>query len=285
MEIQQSPLYAKYIKTLKWTVESVDGTNIFIRSIPLTGTIAKIQRPVKLPDTERTIEILKKYNVRFVVAEADSPTSENEFIKWCNELKKHFTLSSSPYIPTKTIHVNLTLPEEDIFKSFTSAKRRAIRRAIHLGVTVEESDDINTLVAIKNKSAGLFGFITTYGMAKLWPIFAPDNATILLAYGPVQRILRPHAHKELIGGILLLFWDNIAYYWLVGATKQGKKLFAPTLLVWHALQVSKKRGMENFDFVGVWDERLPGQFDSWKGFTKFKEGFGGKTIYYPLAIK
>ena len=86
-----------------------------------------------------------------------------------------------------------------------------------------------------------------------------------------------------IGGILLLFWDHTSYYWLVGATKKGKKLFAPTLLVWEALKLSKKRGVKRFDFIGVWDERLPCQNTEWKGFSKFKEGFGGKEMYYPIT--
>jgi lipid II:glycine glycyltransferase (peptidoglycan interpeptide bridge formation enzyme) len=68
----------------------------------------------------------------------------------------------------------------------------------------------------------------------------------------------------------------------VGATKKGKKLFAPTLLVWEALKVSKKRKMKYFDFIGVWDERTPRKNTEWKGFTKFKEGFGGKELYYPM---
>jgi len=60
-------------------------------------------------------------------------------------------------------------------------------------------------------------------------------------------------------------------------------LFAPTLLVWEALKLAKNRGAKQFDFVGVWDERIPNKFHEWKGFTKFKEGFGGAAQYYPLT--
>jgi len=102
---------------------------------------------------------------------------------------------------------------------------------------------------------------------------APDHATILLAY--------TDTHK-LVGGILLVFWEKTAYYWIAGATKQGKKLFVPTILVWEALKAAKRRGAKQFDFVGVWDERKPNEHHDWLGFTKFKEGFGGVPFYYPL---
>ena len=121
----------------------------------------------------------------------------------------------------------------------------------------------------------MFGNITTHGIDRLWKLLYPNHATILLAKTHDNRV---------VAGILLLFWNNTAFYWIAGATHEGKKLFAPTLLVWHALKVGKKRKCALFDFIGVWDERKPKQSPEWKGFTKFKEGFGGKSIYYPISM-
>ncbi len=274
MELQQSPLYTQYIKTLGWQVLTIDRTQIFIRHIPLSGTIAKIQRPTKLPQTDKLIPLLKTHHVRTIIAEASQKQNPEKFSLWCQALKKHFKISSTPYIPTKTILVDLTTNETEIFQRFTEAKRRAVRRAQKNNLRIKESNSIDDLIKIKNKSAGFLGFLTTFGIKKLWPIFGPKNGAILLAYTPQQK---------LVGGVLLLFWEKTAYYWIAGATREGKKIFAPTLLVWEALKLSKLHGAKNFDFVGVWDERLPHQYDSWKGFTKFKEGFGGKTTYYPIA--
>jgi lipid II:glycine glycyltransferase (peptidoglycan interpeptide bridge formation enzyme) len=274
VEIQQSPLYKKYIEALHWDVVSLEGVNMWFKKIPILGTMAKIQRPEVLPYLPKLIPLLKNYNVRTVVVESSMNYSQEEFSAWVNGLSKFFRISKESYLSTKTILVDLSQPEKELFQNFSSAKRRAVRKAEKHGVVVKESKDIHAMIRVKNVSAGMFGGITTYGMDKLWKIFSPKNATILLAY-----------HTSLnspIGGILLLFWENIAYYWLVGATKKGKKLFAPTLLVWEALKVSKKRGMKYFDFIGVWDERTPRKNTEWKGFSKFKEGFGGKELYYPM---
>lgn len=274
MEIQQSLFYAQYIQSLGWKVIRINGVNIFFRQLPFIGGLAKIQRCEKLPPSHILIPKLLSLGIKTIAIEPAHTIPLNDFQTTIDAWKKHFKIHTSPYISTKTILIDLKPKENEIFQKFSEAKRRAVRRAIKNGVIIKESKNISDLIRIKNKSAGFLGFITTHGIDKLWPIMIPHHATILLAYTPNNKI---------VGGILLLFWDKIAYYWVAGATKEAKKLFAPTLLVWEALKVSKKHGCALFDFVGVWDERMPKQYMDWKGFTKFKEGFGGTTRYYNLV--
>jgi len=89
--------------------------------------------------------------------------------------------------------------------------------------------------------------------------------------------------KKIVAGVLLLFCDKTAYYWQAATTEKGKKLLAPTLIVWEAIKLAKKKGCENFDFEGIYDERFP-KNRSWLGFTHFKEGFRGKEIEFPLPL-
>lgn len=262
------------MQRLKWDVEAVDGSNVFIKRFPLMGTMAKIHRPEKLPSLTKLIPFLRNNRVRRLVVEPIATERQSRFIRWCQNLPSWVTLNRSPFLPTKTIRIDLSKDLEDTFASFTEAKRRAVRRAIKLGITVKESQDIDALVRVKNTSSGMFGFITTTGIHHLWDIFAPKHASILLA---------SHGNNaKPVGGILLLFWNGVAYYWIAAGTKKAKKLFAPTLLVYEALKLAKLRKAKSFDFVGVWDERIPNQNREWLGFTKFKEGFGGKELYYPI---
>ncbi|MFC1626731.1 lipid II:glycine glycyltransferase FemX [Patescibacteria group bacterium] len=274
MEIHQSPLFATFTKNLGWNVIRINETNIFLRKIIFMGTIAKIQRPKTLINPTILVPLLKKHNIKKLVLEATKETSQHDFTHWVNILKKDFSIDTSLYLPTKTSVIDITKSEQTIFNSFSSAKRRAVRRAQKNNLQIQQSTDINELITIKNRSSGLFGFITTSGLKKKWFVFYPsDKATIFLAYTD---------KKMLLGGIYMSFWDDTAYYWVAGSVKQGKKLFAPTLLIWEAMKEAKKRGYKRFDFVGIWDERLPKQNNNWKGFTKFKEGFGGKPVYYPI---
>jgi lipid II:glycine glycyltransferase (peptidoglycan interpeptide bridge formation enzyme) len=275
-EVQQSDSYARYILLLKWTVEKIDGSYIFIKHIPFLGVIAKIHRPNKLPDLRKLAELFERYHVRTVTVEPIHSQPATSFNTWLLGLSKFVRINQSTFLPTKTLRVDITPPEEKIFRQFSEAKQRGVRRALKHGVVVKESTNISDLIRIKNKSSGVFGFITTTGIQHLWNSFAPKNAAILLAYTDVDK-------TNLVGGVLLIFWEKLAYYWIAGATARGKKVFSPTLLVWEAMKLSKKRGNKQFDLVGMWDERTPKLNTEWHGFTKFKEGFGGTPIYYPIA--
>jgi lipid II:glycine glycyltransferase (peptidoglycan interpeptide bridge formation enzyme) len=275
MEPQQSSLYATYITLLKWKAIRIDNVSVFYRQFPFGMGVMKIHRPLRLPESRKLIPLITSYKIRTLVLEPSDGIDQNKLNIWCRKISRHVKINASPYLPTKTIRVDMTPTEEQIFSAFSEAKRRAVRKSIKLGVTVEISDSIDKLIRIKNKSSGVFGFITTTGIREFWHIFAPDHAEILLAY-------ESPTSENIIGGVLLLYWDHVAYYWIAGATKHGKKLYAPTLLVWEALRLAKNHGCTAFDFVGVWDERLPKENTEWHGFTRFKEGFGGTTLYYPL---
>lgn len=275
MEIQQSPVYATFIRSLGWIVEYIDGIQIFIRSYPLIGGLAKMQRSLQLPNPKKLEALLKNHNIRTLVVEPDSSISQKKFTLWCKSVREFVRINTDPYIPSKTIRVDLTAPKDEIFHRFSEAKRRGVRRAQKAGISVTESSDMKNLIRIKNKSAGFMGFITTAGMDKLWQALPEKNKTVLLAHD---------SHEKIIGGIFLIFWEDIAYYWIAGAIKEGKKQFAPTLLVWEAILAAKNHGMKSFDFVGVWDERIPDKNQEWHGFTKFKEGFGGSELYYPIVL-
>lgn len=275
-QLQQSDIYCQYVRALGWQVDQVDGVNIFRKNFPLWGGLAKMQRFNVLPEKTHLADYIKKYRIRQVVIEPEAGFPQEQLDDFTGFLAgQRIGISNSPYIPTKTIRIDLLRPADQIFTGFTEAKRRAVRRATKLEVRIKQTSDIEQLIRIKNKSAGFLGFITTYGIAKMRTIFGEKQSAILLA--ELER-------GRTVGGVFLIFHKQTAFYWIAGATREGKKLFAPTLLVWEALKLAKSQGCRVFDFVGVWDERLPSQNTEWKGFTKFKEGFGGKELYYPISF-
>jgi hypothetical protein len=266
-DIHQSQQYAQYMRAIGWKVETLDGVAVFIKPIPLLGAIAKIQRADKIPNDEKLRQLKQRYHIRSITFEPSLTCTVPE----------NYLLASAPFLPTKTIHIDLTLSETDLFKNLTEAKQRAVRRAAKAGIVVKQSTDIDAFIHLKNKSAGLLGFMTTKTLPPLWQTFSPDHASLLLACNNNES-------SPPIAGIFLLFQNKTAYYWIAGANSLGKKLFAPTLLAWEAQKLAKAKGCTVFDFEGVYDERYPNLNKNWLGFTKFKEGFGGKVVYFPKPI-
>lgn len=256
MDIRQSPLYTSYMQKIGWDVVKIQDSFLYVRNIPLIGKIAKYQRVIP-PIPFNQLKSFKPITIE--------PDSKPDRILEAQFLANGYKINNSPYLPTKTILINLKRSENEIFNSFKSSTRRAIRRAQKNNVTVEISNNIETFIKLKTQQFFPIGFLMAKEIRALWNTFYPKNATLFVAPG---------------AGILLLFWDKKAYYWLAASTKEANKLTAPSLLVWEALKLAKKKGATSFDFEGVYDERFHKATKNWQGFTKFKEGFGGREIKY-----
>lgn len=278
-DVRQSEPYAKYMQRIGWGVENVGDTQIFIKRLPLIGSFIKIQRADKIPSMTLIDETAEKYRAWSVSVEQKYEVRSKKYEA------NGFKVNNNPYLPTKTIQINLMAGEDDLFQRFTGAKRRAVRRAIKNNVIVKETDNVEEFIKLKSKDFWPLGFLMGKDVRKLWESFFPNNVTMLLAYSITRQYYSradgPSQFAKPTAGILLLYYDKVAYYWMAASTNEGKKLFAPTLLVWEALKLSKKKGCTIFDFEGIYDERFAKATNTWKGFTKFKEGFGGKILTYP----
>jgi hypothetical protein len=267
MDIRQSLQYANFMTSLGWQVEKTEKSNAFVKKFPLIGSLIKIQRISCLPNIKEINTLAKKHKAFKILIEFDQINKEGK-------IPLGFNIYPSPFLPTKTIHVDLNRSEKEIFNSFSSAKRRVIRKAEKNQIVIEKGTAID-FIFLKRKSLAE-KLILPVGEKKdvlaLEKAFSPDDIVFLIA----------GKNKKPLAGILLLFFDKTAYYWQAASTNKGKNLAAPSLLVWEALKLSKRKKCKVFDFEGIYDERFP--INSWKGFTKFKQGFGGKEVLYSKPI-
>lgn len=272
-DIRQTKLFAQFMRSIGWESELVHTTFIYLRKFPFIGYFGKIPRPnPNIP--MREIMILKSRKKLFELRIAPNIIASSKYAKKIRTdlIRNNFQIELFPFNPTTTIHINLKRSENEIFQSFTSAKRRAIRRALKNDIRIKESNDIDSFIRIRKYQYRPLGFLITKETKSVFTTFSPTNAKLLLAYRG--------SSATPLSGILMLYTHATAYYWFASSLPEGKKLFAPTLLVWHALKRAKKLGCKTFDFEGIYDERFPKAAESWKGFTKFKEGFGGEKVVY-----
>lgn len=286
IDLRQTPEYARYIKSLGWSVVRYQLSDIrcqiFVRKIPLLGNISKLQRPYGEIDPKTLDKFAKKHKLVVLYVE---PSLDTQFTIQDTKYKIH----KSCFLPSKTIHIDLKLAEDELFNQIKKKTRYGIRLAKKQGVCVAQSKDINLFVRMWQKSARKRGmwFPLKKEITALWNAFGP-KAHILFAYKNHPIHDTQYTIQDLpTAGVLLARSPDTAYYMYAFSTKEGNRLSAPTLLVWEAIKLAKNPpaggGCKIFDFEGIYDERYP-QTKNWKGFTRFKEGFGGKTVIYPKAL-
>lgn len=273
MDIRQSSLYKIFLENIGWQVKKIGRWNIFVRIIPLFGKIAKLQRITPLIPFDEIAKFVRNEKIKQLTIEPD--ITYDRIIE-AQFLANGYKINLSPFLPTKTILIDLTRPENTIFNSFPPEKRWDIRKALKNNVKIQESTDIESFIKLKTGYFPFLGFLLKHDYRALWQVFFPKNATLLLA----SCIDDLNHQYKILAGILLLYHGHKAHYWLAASTKEGNKFAAPSLLVWEALKLSKKRGCTVFDFEGIYDSRFHKATKNWQGFTRFKKGFGGREIAY-----
>ena len=72
--------------------------------------------------------------------------------------------------------------------------------------------------------------------------------------------------------------SRVATYVHGGSSRLHKDVMAPALLHWRIIEDAMRRGFTQYDFWGSDEAR-------WPGLTRFKRGFGGRTVLYPPAVR
>jgi lipid II:glycine glycyltransferase (peptidoglycan interpeptide bridge formation enzyme) len=86
-------------------------------------------------------------------------------------------------------------------------------------------------------------------------------------------------HRTLAAATVYLTAGPVSYYGYNGSSETGRALMAPTLAVWEGIREARRRKLGWLDFDGEYDTRFP--IKRFKGFSRFKAGFGGLIVDYP----
>jgi lipid II:glycine glycyltransferase (peptidoglycan interpeptide bridge formation enzyme) len=255
VDIRQSKDYALYLSSIGWIIERTNNTNYFIKKIPLIGSVIKIQRPKEI-DFKKIEELSKKYRAFQIILEPKD-NKQKEEIK-----KSGFRLSNSPYLPTKTLELNLTKSEKDLLKGLKKDCRRIIEKT---KVKIVKVSPEKFQKAWK-KAVGLKRYVP--------PISQLES--LKKTFGKNSLFITTHDYSA---GAIFLRAGGKSYYWQAFANKVGRKNNYQYKIVWEGIIWAKKLSAKVFDFEGIYDARFPNK--SWLGFTHFKKSFGGKETEYP----
>ncbi len=282
MDIRQTTNYAKYLSSSGWKVERIGEINYFIRKFPLIGSVLKVQRP-KTIDLSCIHVLLHRYRVFQVIVEPRDKKQADILAK------SGFKLSKSPYLPTKTLQIDLTQGKEAILKNFKKDARYAIRKAESPERPKGVEGGGGTFIKEYSTPKDIKIFREAWKNSVNFKRFVPGETQLnnLRKSFPLQKSLFLASHNisgRIIGGVIFTVSSHersnyITYYWQAFTNNEGRTSLSQYSLLYQGILWAKKIGCKIFDFEGIYDPRFPDK--SWLGFTHFKRSFGGYEVEYP----
>ncbi|OGY19702.1 MAG: hypothetical protein A2900_01180 [Candidatus Chisholmbacteria bacterium RIFCSPLOWO2_01_FULL_50_28] len=249
------------------------STFVYIKKLPLLPfSVMKIQRS-SLPDFRAVDRLCRAHRAVFIAIEPriirGLSVSEVAAI-----FQQHgYRQASIPMLPTRTLQIDLRQSPKDLFRTFKKDARTSIRKTLHsCRFRVLDPQD-------EAQRAQFYSFWKTYGRGF---VFSVSNfQKLLAAFGSDSFFVCTYTGKgQLLAASLILVHNKSASYYFACVSPLGRPRLAGYLVVWEAILEAKRRGCTAFDLEGVYDQRFPG-LRRWKGFSQFKQKFGGKEIVYP----
>lgn len=270
VDIRQSLHYAKYLKSEGWIVERIKNINYFIKRFPLIGSVMKIQRPERI-NFDTIDKLCRKYRIFEIIIEPKDDT-------FCLSLLSHgFKLNKSPFLPSKTLQIDLSQDKETIFNNFKKDARAAVKRGEPKKIKILSTpNDIEEWHKAWKNSVNLNRYVPSFEhLLNLRKSFNNGNSLFLASHNIFSRI---------IGGALFTKTShenksNTCYYWYGFTNSEGRTSLSQYSLLYHGILWAKKKGCKTLDLEGIYDSRFPNK--SWLGFTHFKKSFGGTEVSYP----
>jgi hypothetical protein len=257
VDIRQTPKYASYLKKIGWKVERSAEINYFIKTLPIFGSIIKLQRPENIK-IKKIRDLAQKYKARQIVVEPNSKI-DKDYLE-----KLGFKLAKSPFLPSKTLQLDLTSGKEKLTNRFKKDARAAIRKTDNMKLTRNEK--ISEFRKKWKNAVGLKMYVPPLSHLKALKKSFKNECLLI-------------SHEN--SGAIFLLGDKIAYYWQAFTDKGGRKDLSQYRIVFEGILWAKRKGAKIFDFEGIYDSRFPNK--SWAGFTHFKKSFGGEEKIYEGA--
>ena len=260
-DIRQTHQYSKYLTTTGWIIEEKDNTYYFIKRFSILGSVIKLQRPKNI-DISYLETLSKKYKAFHIIIEPLNEKQVKELISG------GYKLSKNPYLPSKTLLLDITRPQEVIFNNFKNDSRGYITKNATLQFKHHSERSMSEFRQAWKMTVGLKRHVPSLkNLKSLNKTFGKNSLFITT--------------KNMDAGAIFLIGEKTGYYWQAFTSKDGRKSKSQYNIVYEGMIWSKKMDAISFDFEGVYDERFPNR--SWLGFTHFKKSFSGKSTLYPGA--
>lgn len=218
---------------------------------------------------KKAIFIKLEPNVSTPPQTAEQLTDLREF------LLAHGCLLGRPQFTLHSFLVDLTRSEEEMMAAMKQKTRYNVNLAQKHGVTVVEDNseagfaEYLRLMEVTTKRQQFYAHTKTYHTT-MW--------NVMRKAGIAHLLKATYQGKTLTAWILFAF-NGVLYYPYGASSREHREVMASSLVMWEAMKLGKRLGCRRFDLWGALGPN-PNTHDSWYGFHRFKEGFGGSLAEF-----
>ncbi len=264
-DLRQNSLWKTFCESKGLRVEelpSQDGKHTLkaiIIPLGMVGTsFLKLQRSEYDPNWEELKRIRRKnWSVTSIIEPIKIEDPERY-------KKEGYKQSNFPYLAAKTVIIDLTKSETVLWKNLSENTKRLVKK--------------NEDVKIKRVEPEIF-LDYWKKSAKIWTMSLKELNDLKKILKDKVSFLLCYKNNICQSGLLIAETTDMANYLHTFTTAEGRVSGAHYKLVWESILEAKRRGLTHYDFEGIFDPRWPQK--KWKGFTEFKQKFGGKVVEFP----
>ncbi len=276
----QSLEWAEFRKKTGVKIIRTDNFQLSIHEIPrLPFYIGYFPKGV-MPN-KKTIEELRKIgkenNCIFIQVEPNAIANAERK----KDLKNlGLTPAAHPLFTKYTFILDITKSEDELLKKMHSKTRYNIRVAQKHGVEIIEDNSDKAfeqylkLTRETTDRQKFFAHNENYHRL-MWETLKGNASKDKLS---AHLFLAKYKKETLVAWILFVF-NNTLYYPYGASSNKFRETMASNLMMWEAIKFGKKLGLKKFDMWGALGPE-PDEKDSWYGFHKFKQGYGGELIEF-----
>ncbi len=170
--------------------------------------------------------------------------------------------------------IPLDFPEKDTLSIFSSESRRAVRKAIKLGVTFSESDDFETFYEMLNQNLNLRHNVQpTHSLEELMDLKQkfPDKIKLYAAM----------ANDEMVSGLVVFDCnDRVALAFYISHNEERQEFRGVNFVFYEFIKKAISKQVKYLDF-GIFTVNMK---PNW-GLARFKESFGALGVFRDTLVK
>jgi len=228
--------------------------------------------------------VANQHRALFLVIEPNSP------LPLTGSFRDHgFVKGPTPIQPERTVQVPL-LDDESILKQMHEKTRYSVRLARRRDVVIDVPEDT------ASGAAEFFGLLSDTSSRNAFAIRPPEYyADFLEEFGENARLILARHDDQLAAGVIVARFGRESMYMYGASSTVNRGNGAAFLLQFEAMRWGRDGGAEIYDLWGIpvddprstgGDGRAEGtKGDDWSGLYRFKTGFGGEIIRFPVAIE